>query len=69
RYHAHTARLMEGGAKASHTAWAQSMDTSDAVRTDCTKVMSDSADYSSRTHLGLRGHQSPSTARGIGGGR
>nr|GEW74946.1 putative reverse transcriptase domain-containing protein [Tanacetum cinerariifolium] len=32
RYHAHTARLMEGEAKASRTAWAQSMDASDAAR-------------------------------------
>nr|GFB37130.1 hypothetical protein [Tanacetum cinerariifolium]GFB89205.1 hypothetical protein [Tanacetum cinerariifolium] len=31
--------------------------------TDCTKVMSDSADCSSRTHSDLRGRQSLSTAR------
>nr|GEW26291.1 reverse transcriptase domain-containing protein [Tanacetum cinerariifolium] len=37
--------------------------------TDCTEVMSDSADYSSRTHSDLKDHQSPSTARGTGGGR
>nr|GFA14101.1 hypothetical protein [Tanacetum cinerariifolium] len=35
--------------------------------TDYTEVMSDSADCSSRTHSDLRGHQSPSTARGTGG--
>nr|GEW22693.1 putative reverse transcriptase domain-containing protein [Tanacetum cinerariifolium] len=32
RYHAHTARLMEGEAKASRTAWAQLVDASDDVR-------------------------------------
>nr|GFB27944.1 hypothetical protein [Tanacetum cinerariifolium] len=32
RYHAHTASLMEGEARASRTAWAQSMDASDATR-------------------------------------
>nr|GEX59088.1 reverse transcriptase domain-containing protein [Tanacetum cinerariifolium] len=32
RYHAHTASLMEGEARASRTAWAQSMDASDAAR-------------------------------------
>nr|GFC73354.1 hypothetical protein [Tanacetum cinerariifolium] len=32
RYHTHTARLMEGEARASRTAWAQSMDANDAVR-------------------------------------
>nr|GEU72627.1 hypothetical protein [Tanacetum cinerariifolium] len=32
RYHAYTARLMEGEARASRTAWAQSMDASDAAR-------------------------------------
>nr|GFA43338.1 hypothetical protein [Tanacetum cinerariifolium] len=32
RFHAHTARLMEGEAKASRTAWTQSMDASDAAR-------------------------------------
>nr|GFB06051.1 hypothetical protein [Tanacetum cinerariifolium] len=32
RCHAHTARLIEGEARASHTAWAQSMDASDAAR-------------------------------------
>nr|GEW17835.1 hypothetical protein [Tanacetum cinerariifolium] len=40
-----------------------------ADRTDCTEVMSDSANYSSRTHLDLRGRQSPITARGTRGGR
>nr|GEW08828.1 putative reverse transcriptase domain-containing protein [Tanacetum cinerariifolium] len=37
--------------------------------TDYTEVMSDSADCSSRTHLDLRDRQSPSIARGTGGGR
>nr|GEU89577.1 uncharacterized mitochondrial protein AtMg00810-like [Tanacetum cinerariifolium] len=32
RLHAHTARLMEGEARASHIAWIQSMDASDAAR-------------------------------------
>nr|GFB13433.1 hypothetical protein [Tanacetum cinerariifolium] len=32
RYHAHTARLIKGEAKASRTAWAQSMDASDVAR-------------------------------------
>nr|GEZ79460.1 putative reverse transcriptase domain-containing protein [Tanacetum cinerariifolium] len=32
RFHAHTARLMEGEARASCTAWTQSMDASDAAR-------------------------------------
>nr|GEX66111.1 hypothetical protein [Tanacetum cinerariifolium] len=32
RYHARTARLIEGEARASHTAWAQSMDANDAAR-------------------------------------
>nr|GEZ11135.1 hypothetical protein [Tanacetum cinerariifolium] len=32
RFHAHTARLIEGEARASHTAWTQSMDASDAAR-------------------------------------
>nr|GFB09837.1 hypothetical protein [Tanacetum cinerariifolium] len=32
RYHAHTARLVEGEARASRTAWTQSMDASDAAR-------------------------------------
>nr|GEU31357.1 putative reverse transcriptase domain-containing protein [Tanacetum cinerariifolium] len=32
RFHAHTARLMEGEARASRTAWTQSMDASDAAR-------------------------------------
>nr|GFB31702.1 hypothetical protein [Tanacetum cinerariifolium] len=32
--------------------------------TDCTEVMSDLANCSSRMHSDLRGHQSPSTARG-----
>nr|GEV04937.1 putative reverse transcriptase domain-containing protein [Tanacetum cinerariifolium] len=32
RYHAHTASLMDGKARASRTAWAQSMDASDAAR-------------------------------------
>nr|GEU30004.1 putative reverse transcriptase domain-containing protein [Tanacetum cinerariifolium] len=32
RYHAHTARLMKGEARASHTGWAQSMDASNASR-------------------------------------
>nr|GEV85941.1 hypothetical protein [Tanacetum cinerariifolium] len=32
RYHAHTARLMKGEARASRTAWAQSMDASDTAR-------------------------------------
>nr|GEX66197.1 reverse transcriptase domain-containing protein [Tanacetum cinerariifolium] len=89
RFHAHTARLKEGEARASRTAWTQSMDASDAAHsrvialrgdqgvvgstpqatctvhtgTDCTEVMSDSADCSSRTHLDLRGCQSPSTTR------
>nr|GEV45831.1 putative reverse transcriptase domain-containing protein [Tanacetum cinerariifolium] len=31
RFHAHTARLMEGEARASRTAWTQSMDASDAA--------------------------------------
>nr|GEX42381.1 putative reverse transcriptase domain-containing protein [Tanacetum cinerariifolium] len=31
RYHAHTARLIEGEARASRTAWTQSMDASDAA--------------------------------------
>nr|GEW16114.1 RNA-directed DNA polymerase, eukaryota [Tanacetum cinerariifolium] len=31
RYHAHTARLMEGEARASRTAWTQSIDASDAA--------------------------------------
>nr|GFB26300.1 hypothetical protein [Tanacetum cinerariifolium] len=31
RYHAHTARLIEGEARASRTAWARSMDVSDAA--------------------------------------
>nr|GEV61780.1 retrotransposon protein, putative, Ty3-gypsy subclass [Tanacetum cinerariifolium] len=35
--------------------------------TDCTEVMSDSTDCSSRTHSDLKGRQSPSTARGTGG--
>nr|GFA39388.1 reverse transcriptase domain-containing protein [Tanacetum cinerariifolium] len=34
-----------------------------AIGTDCTEVMLDSADCSSMTHLDLRGRQSPSTAR------
>nr|GEX79086.1 putative reverse transcriptase domain-containing protein [Tanacetum cinerariifolium] len=41
-YHAHTARLMEGEARASHTAWIQSMDDSDAAHSGvialCTHV-------------------------------
>nr|GEY83922.1 reverse transcriptase domain-containing protein [Tanacetum cinerariifolium] len=37
--------------------------------TDCTEVMLDSTDCSSRTHLDLRGRQSPTTARGTEGGR
>nr|GEZ22162.1 hypothetical protein [Tanacetum cinerariifolium] len=37
--------------------------------TNCTEVMSDSADCSSMTHSDLRGRQSPSTVRGTGGGR
>nr|GFA30707.1 hypothetical protein [Tanacetum cinerariifolium] len=32
RFHAHTARLIEGEARASRTAWTQSMDASDAAR-------------------------------------
>nr|GEW31711.1 hypothetical protein [Tanacetum cinerariifolium] len=32
RYHAHTARLIKREARASRTAWAQSMDASDAAR-------------------------------------
>nr|GEW32195.1 putative reverse transcriptase domain-containing protein [Tanacetum cinerariifolium] len=32
RFHAHTARLIEGVARASHTAWTQSMDDRDAAR-------------------------------------
>nr|GEZ50696.1 hypothetical protein [Tanacetum cinerariifolium] len=32
RYHAHTARLIKGEAKASRMAWAQSMDANDAAR-------------------------------------
>nr|GFB62682.1 hypothetical protein [Tanacetum cinerariifolium] len=32
RFHAHTARLIEGEAKASLTAWTQSMDANDAAR-------------------------------------
>nr|GEX19182.1 retrovirus-related Pol polyprotein from transposon TNT 1-94 [Tanacetum cinerariifolium] len=32
RFHAHTARIIEGEAKASRTAWTQSMDASDAAR-------------------------------------
>nr|GEV09602.1 reverse transcriptase domain-containing protein [Tanacetum cinerariifolium] len=32
RYHAHTARLIEGEARASRTTWTQSMDASDAAR-------------------------------------
>nr|GFD47701.1 hypothetical protein [Tanacetum cinerariifolium] len=32
RFHAHTARLMKGKARASHTAWIHSMDASDAAR-------------------------------------
>nr|GFB41253.1 hypothetical protein [Tanacetum cinerariifolium] len=93
RYHAHTARLIEGEARASRTAWTRSMDASDAARsgvvalrgdqgvagstpqatgtvhigTDCTEVMSDLDDCSSRTHSDLRGRQSPNTARGTGG--
>nr|GEW03636.1 reverse transcriptase domain-containing protein [Tanacetum cinerariifolium] len=35
--------------------------------TDCTEVMSDSADCISRTYSDLRGRQSPSIARGTGG--
>nr|GFA64316.1 hypothetical protein [Tanacetum cinerariifolium] len=95
RFHAHTARLMEGEARASRTAWTQSMDASDAAcsgviafrgdqgvagrtlqatctlhsGTDCTEVMSDSADCRSRTHSDLRDRQSPTIARGTGGGR
>nr|GEX38768.1 hypothetical protein [Tanacetum cinerariifolium] len=38
-------------------------DTPQGTGTDCTKVMSDSADYSSRMHSDLKGRQSPSTAR------
>nr|GEV67151.1 hypothetical protein [Tanacetum cinerariifolium] len=37
--------------------------------TDCTEVMSDSADCSSRTYSDLRGHQSPSTTRARDGDR
>nr|GFC23608.1 hypothetical protein [Tanacetum cinerariifolium] len=87
-------------AKAFRTAWTQSIDASDAARseisdysrdtakgdqevagstpqatgtvhtgTDCTEVMSDLADCSSRAYSDLRGRQSPSIARGTGGGR
>nr|GEV98720.1 putative reverse transcriptase domain-containing protein [Tanacetum cinerariifolium] len=34
RYHAHTARLIEGEARASHTAWTQSMDAIDAAHSE-----------------------------------
>nr|GEU63022.1 hypothetical protein [Tanacetum cinerariifolium] len=61
RYHAHTASLMEGEARASRTAWAQLMDASDAAHSGV--IALHSADCSSRTHLDLKGLQSPNTAR------
>nr|GFA56837.1 hypothetical protein [Tanacetum cinerariifolium] len=43
RYHAHTARLIEGEARASRKAWTQSIDASDAARSElialCTQVL------------------------------
>nr|GFA20504.1 hypothetical protein [Tanacetum cinerariifolium] len=39
RYHAHTASLMEGEARASRTAWAQSMDASNAARSELTAAL------------------------------
>nr|GEV13559.1 putative reverse transcriptase domain-containing protein [Tanacetum cinerariifolium] len=39
RYHAHTARLMEGDARSSRTAWAQSMDASDAACSGLTAAL------------------------------
>nr|GEU30192.1 hypothetical protein [Tanacetum cinerariifolium] len=94
RYHAHTARLMEGEARASRMAWAQSMDASDAAHSEVialrTQVSAQQIEITDlrvtdrRFHTTvetqqeeikelwaadhLKGHQSPSTARGTKGG-
>nr|GEV49616.1 putative reverse transcriptase domain-containing protein [Tanacetum cinerariifolium] len=81
RFHAHIARLMEGEARASRTAWTQLMDASDvahsrvialrtqvaAQRTEITDLRAADhlPDCSSRTHSDLRDRQSPSIAIGI----
>nr|GEY33883.1 putative reverse transcriptase domain-containing protein [Tanacetum cinerariifolium] len=81
RFHTHTARVMEGEARASRTAWTQSMDASDAARSwvialrtqvsaqqiEITdlRAADHSADYSSRMHSDLIGRPSPSITRGI----
>nr|GFC76077.1 hypothetical protein [Tanacetum cinerariifolium] len=48
RYHAHTASLMEGEARASRTAWAQSMDASYAARSRVIALRGDQGVVGSR---------------------